>query len=681
MPPTKKSKKAAAARARAARHPQKRPVLEPETGKRRIRNTPSTSGSSCDRAVNELPDVLIDLSLATDESDCGYDGGIEVETSSADEYVPRDGSEDFTDTEISEYDAKWFAEELGSEMEALERRKKTMFEQIQEKRTAQEWKTAETGRNLGYNGNGKRTRDRREAEARQRDKKRKEAKTSKDPQILMMRTMFSVTSAAPAKTTPVESPLPSAPAVPEMSAEELNDYLSDRESEDEEERMADDEMDEADSEGTCTAPSHRLPIAPPLKRRKLVVPARQTQADKRTEHIKVLSKAHTDIKKHIHSIKTHFDGGRNSLQEYRARAIQSCLSMAIKSGRITIADSEVAAKSHGFASKWGGRNVRFWAREWIRTRTLPISRKGQHAKVYSLLNEPGIKAELRTYLRSNKWAVDPEKLRAFTMGQLIPAAAEKYLTHLVEDEMPRGLKKYMELEIFPRIQLKAGNKGVSIITARRWLLKEGFKFISHKKGLYFDGHDRPDVVDYRQTIFLPAMEEYARRTVRYVVGDVAQEAPPLPDGNFVERRLVVVSHDEMTAQANDAAQRRWVFEDQHALRKKGAGRGIHRSDIICSTVGHITEAGVQLEYGKNHDGYWTGEHFIDQIQNKIIGAFEDRHGPGYQMLLMTDHSQGHSVYAEDALLVSRMNVNPGGKQAHMRDGWFTQGFILISPKA
>lgn len=40
------------------------------------------------------------------------------------------------------------------------------------------------------------------------------------------------------------------------------------------------------------------------------------------------------------------------------------------------------------------------------------------------------------------------------------------------------------------------------------------------------------------------------------------------------------------------------------------------------------------------------------------------------MLFMVDNSQGHSAYAEDALLTSRMNMNPGGKQALMRDGWF-----------
>ena len=39
-------------------------------------------------------------------------------------------------------------------------------------------------------------------------------------------------------------------------------------------------------------------------------------------------------------------------------------------------------------------------------------------------------------------------------------------------------------------------------------------------------------------------------------------------------------------------------------------------------------------------------------------------------MFLIDNSQGHSAYAEDALLTSRMNVKPGGKQAFMRDGWY-----------
>jgi hypothetical protein len=60
--------------------------------------------------------------------------------------------------------------------------------------------------------------------------------------------------------------------------------------------------------------------------------------------------------------------------------------------------------------------------------------------------------------------VDLEKPTQFTKNQLIPSAADKYLQQIVHDEMPHGLKQYMENELFPHIHLKAGC-GVSLSTA------------------------------------------------------------------------------------------------------------------------------------------------------------------------------------------------------------------------
>ena len=34
-------------------------------------------------------------------------------------------------------------------------------------------------------------------------------------------------------------------------------------------------------------------------------------------------------------------------------------------------------------------------------------------------------------------------------------------------------------------------------TARRWLIILGFGQLHHQKGVYFDGHNRPDVVEHR----------------------------------------------------------------------------------------------------------------------------------------------------------------------------------------
>lgn len=104
--------------------------------------------------------------------------------------------------------------------------------------------------------------------------------------------------------------------------------------------------------------------------------------------------------------------------------------------------------------------------------------------------------------------MDPAKLAAFSKGNLVPAVTNKYLQHIIDEEMPWGLKKYMEIELFPHLHLKPG-KGISLSTAHCWLHSKGFQYIGHKKGLYFDGHDQPDVIDYRQNEFLPAMAKYS----------------------------------------------------------------------------------------------------------------------------------------------------------------------------
>ncbi|KIJ19771.1 hypothetical protein PAXINDRAFT_152833 [Paxillus involutus ATCC 200175] len=140
------------------------------------------------------------------------------------------------------------------------------------------------------------------------------------------------------------------------------------------------------------------------------------------------------------------------------------------SKRYTIDASERAAEAHGFAAQWGG----------------------------------------------HQWAIDPEKLVKFTKNELIPHEADKYARQITDKEMPCGLKQYMETELLPRIHLSVG-RGVSLPTACRWLHQEGFRFLRHRKGLYFDGHDRPDVVEYRQKEFLPKMQEYEPRLVQHLV--------------------------------------------------------------------------------------------------------------------------------------------------------------------
>jgi hypothetical protein len=166
--------------------------------------------------------------------------------------------------------------------------------------------------------------------------------------------------------------------------------------------------------------------------------------------------------------------------------------------------------------------------------------------------------------------MNPEKLAEFTQNKLVPEVAAKYAHHVTNTEMPQGLKKYLEVELFPCIHLKAG-KGVSLHTTCRWLYREGFKFTEHKKSLYFDGHERPDVVYYHQKVFLPAMAEHRRRLVEYSPENVEKLADKVAS-HYAERILVLMAHDESMTQANDSQGKTWVLNGEPAIKKR-SGKG------------------------------------------------------------------------------------------------------------
>jgi len=252
-------------------------------------------------------------------------------------------------------------------------------------------------------------------------------------------------------------------------------------------------------------------------------------------------------------------------------------------GRIDV--SERAAEAQGFAAQWGGRQICAWAESWINRRKLPASQRGMHVKIFTLLEDPEIHTELQSYVHSNKWAINPTKLAEFTTQTMVPAVVKMYGMNLTKNEISNGLKQYLKLKLLPQIHMRA-LQGVSLRTAQHRLHYEGFCFTEHWKVLYFDGHKWLDVVEYRQNVFIPQMNQHCLRIVEYVVGDVGIEKDK-PVQNYVECRLVLVSHDESMTQANDGKKKSWVHENKHALKKKGAGRGIHQSDVICSTVGWL----------------------------------------------------------------------------------------------
>ena len=63
------------------------------------------------------------------------------------------------------------------------------------------------------------------------------------------------------------------------------------------------------------------------------------------------------------------------------------------------------------------------------------------------------------------------------------------------------------------IHFNYGNK-ISDSTARRWLNVLKFSQLRHQKGAFFDGHDRDDVVAYRNK-FIKQLDELGKRSLKY----------------------------------------------------------------------------------------------------------------------------------------------------------------------
>ena len=150
-------------------------------------------------------------------------------------------------------------------------------------------------------------------------------------------------------------------------------------------------------------------------------------------------------------------------------------------------------------------------------------------------------------------------------------------------------------------------------TARRWLFKLGFSRIHHQKGVYFDGHDRDDVVKYRNT-FLEKMGELDNKSL-------TRNRPELGAG---ERPLIRVVHDESTFYANSDQSFFWGDDQTNVLRQKSLGASIMVSDFIDEIAGYVRDNQEQarLLMETSREGYFTNDHRMDQV-SKTVAILKD----------------------------------------------------------
>jgi len=307
------------------------------------------------------------------------------------------------------------------------------------------------------------------------------------------------------------------------------------------------------------------------------------------------------------------------------------------------ASSDIACQWKEGEGKHFARKVRALARHYQVFEQLPREKRGGEKEARSPLFDERVKRAACGWLTSQ------------AVGQV----------------SPRRFQEALNVEILPSLSIEL-KRPLCERTARRWLLKLGWRLTMLKKGVYMDGHEREDVVKYRNEVFLPAMARFEERMTHFEGPTMTQTPPTLKDG---EKEVIPQFHDESCLTVNDFKAKAWLGPGQTILQKKGRGRLIHVSEFINPITGRLVlqdkdgnvvdEARKVIYPGSNGDPWWDTEQLLAQVKH-AIQVFKKAH-PNCIALFIFDQSSAHASLGPDALRSSEMNKSDGGKQRKQRD--------------
>ena len=304
--------------------------------------------------------------------------------------------------------------------------------------------------------------------------------------------------------------------------------------------------------------------------------------------------------------------------------------------------------------------IRDWAKQFRIANQLNVYKQGRHPKRTSLIDDEVVKRDCGIYLRSLKpdQRTAADFCRWFSKVYYVQRYGAERATFLGEN------------------------------TARAWFKKMGWYMWEKKKGLYVDGHERPDVVHFRTKFLNTALVPYQRRMARYSGPNMEIETLPILQPG--EKRVVQVNQDESIVHANDGRKIILVETGHEPIFKKGEGASKMISGFSCPCHGPLVltpelaaahpevaknaaaatyacnafpdgHSFVTINVGKKYgdDGYWTSEHLDEQLRLRAIPIFNLLH-PDCEGLWLFDNSQNHHALAKDALRVTNLNLSDGG---------------------
>ena len=319
---------------------------------------------------------------------------------------------------------------------------------------------------------------------------------------------------------------------------------------------------------------------------------------------------------------------------HKAFALQ-VFTASVLQGNGILSSCDLAASCTSF----GSRSIRRWANdifvdffstvsslENVEDGSLELeleSERGKHPKWLSLMADENFKKETKQYVLDNGYIKGMPNL-----------TLQKFVSWIKESK----------------------SVDVCTSTASVWLHDMGFSYKQFSKGVYFDGHERDDVVESRK-MYLELVESFRSRMW-------VSMSPCL---NPVCCPIIRVFHDESAFYANSDQSFHWTDGSRQALKQKSLGQAVMVSDFIEEVGGFLQHQGnkVRLLLEHQSEGYFTNDMLVKQV-DRAIDIFEIKYTDA-QGLFIFDHAPSHMKRPEDALNAERMNVRNGGKQPFMKD--------------
>ena len=127
---------------------------------------------------------------------------------------------------------------------------------------------------------------------------------------------------------------------------------------------------------------------------------------------------------------------------------------------------------------------------------------------------------------------------------------------------PHHFQHALNGQILPSLNI-ALKKPLCERTARRWLIKLGWRMTRIQKGVYLDGHECEDVVKYQNEEFLPWMKEFEARMSHYIQDPDGVLKPVKPTLSPGQKKIIPLFQDESCFHTNEYKSSAWFVSDRY----------------------------------------------------------------------------------------------------------------------